>query len=174
MFFMISPEMLTRSTKGSGWIKVWWPKCHDLVRLWRCYLCLAVFSIQGLHPLREGESASAVIKWDGLAFGAFPVKVTIHTKWCRHFLLFFFGRTENLGICEATKDCSGASSKKWGKEGAFGGAFGLGQPSRSVVTYLASKCGSLNTLDHSLPDCFQLHNVIYGWNARLSLSVLPV
>ena len=26
--------------------------------------------------------------------------------------IFFFGSTKNLGICEAAKDCSGASSKK--------------------------------------------------------------
>ena len=46
---------------------------------------------------------------------------------------FFFGRAKNLGICEATKDRSGASSKKQGEEGAAGGAFRLGQPSHSVV-----------------------------------------
>ena len=78
-------------------------------------------SVQGLHPLKdsafvvfEGESfretlltSSAVVKWDGLAFGAFPgcvakcftltsrfltprpAKVTIYTNRCTHFLSFF-------------------------------------------------------------------------------------
>ena len=78
-------------------------------------------SIQGLHPSKdpvfavfEGESfretlltASAIIKWDGVAFGAFPgcvtrcftlvsrflpprpSKVTIYATRCRRFLFFF-------------------------------------------------------------------------------------
>ena len=33
--------------------------------------------------------------------------------------LFFFGRAKNLGICEDTKDSSGASFKKSEKEAAF-------------------------------------------------------
>ena len=42
-----------------------------------------------------------------------PAKVTIYAAWCRHFLSFFllFECTNNLGICEATKDRSGASSR---------------------------------------------------------------
>ena len=78
-------------------------------------------SIQGLHPSKDpafavfegmpfGEtllSTSNVVKWDSLAFGAFPgcitscltlmspfllprpVKVTIYATRCRHFLFFF-------------------------------------------------------------------------------------
>ena len=69
-------------------------------------------SIQGLHHSKdsafavfEGESfgetlltASVVVKWDGLAFEAFPgcitrcftpAKVTIYAMRCRHFLFFF-------------------------------------------------------------------------------------
>ena len=85
---------------------------------WRISCCV---SIQGLHPSKdpafevfEGESfretlltASAVVKWDCLAFGAFPgcvtrcftltsrflpprpAKVTIYATRCRHFLSFF-------------------------------------------------------------------------------------
>ena len=124
-------------------------------------------SIQGLHPLKdpafeviEGESfgetlltASAAVKRDGLAFGAFPgcvtrcfthmsrflpprpEKVTIYAMRCLHFLSFFlfYGCAKNLGICEAVHP------PKTGKRrthlwAAFGGAFGLGQPSRGVVT----------------------------------------
>ena len=47
---------------------------------------------------------------------------------------FFFGRAKNLGICEATKDSSGASSKKRDKMVTFGGAFEFGQPAHGVVT----------------------------------------
>ena len=92
--------------------------------------------IQDLHPSKdpvsvvfEGESFgetlltwSAVVKLDGLAFGAFPGcvtrcftltsrflmprprKSTIYTMQCRHFLSF------SLRFCEATQDRSGASS----------------------------------------------------------------
>ena len=43
-----------------------------------------------------------------------PVRVTIYAQRCRHFLSFFllFRCATNLGICEATRDSSGASSKK--------------------------------------------------------------
>ena len=111
----------------------------------------------------EGESfsetlltSSAVVKCDGLAFAAFPgcvtgcftltsrflpprpAKVTIYSTQCCHFYLFlpffFFGCAKNLGICEATKDSSGASSKNREKDAAFGGAVGLGEPSLGVVT----------------------------------------
>ena len=43
-----------------------------------------------------------------------PTKVTIYATQCRHFLFlsFFFRCGKNLGICEATKDGSVASSKK--------------------------------------------------------------
>ena len=51
---------------------------------------------------------------------------------------FFFGYAKNLGICEAAKDSSGASSEKREKEehlwAASGGAFGLEQPLHSIVT----------------------------------------
>ena len=56
---------------------------------------------------------------------------------------FFFGRAKNLGICEATKDRSSVSSKKREKKeplwAAFGGAFGLEQPSCGVVMSLAAE-----------------------------------
>ena len=113
----------------------------------------------------EGESfgetlltASTVAKCDSLAFVAFPgcvtrcfiltsqflpprpAKVTIYATQCLHFLSFFlFGRTKNLGICEATKDSNGASSKKREKKAAFEGAFKSGQPSCSILTYVAFK-----------------------------------
>ena len=124
----------------------------DTVETWQCNMrdCCCV-SIQGLHPLKdsafevsEGESftlliTSAVVKWDGLAFRAFPgcvtrcftltsqflpprpTKVTIYATRCRHFLSYF-GRAKNLGICEAVKDSSSASSKKREKK-AFAGIF---------------------------------------------------
>ena len=45
--------------------------------------------------------------------------------WCCHILSCFhlFWRAKNLGIREATKDSSGASSKKREKRAAIGGAF---------------------------------------------------
>ena len=126
-------------------------------------------SIQGLHPLKdsafavfEGESfretlltSSDVLKWNGLAFAAFPGCVTrcftlisqflpprsagsddLHHVMSPFslFLSVFFGRTNNLGVCEGTKDCSGASYRNREMKAASGGAFGLGQPSRSIVT----------------------------------------
>ena len=88
---------------------------------WRRRRNICCVSVQGLHPLKEsafavfagksfGETlltASAVVKWDGLAFGAFPgcitrcftvtsrfllrrpAKVTIYGTRCRHLLSFF-------------------------------------------------------------------------------------
>ena len=98
-------------------------------------------------------TSSTVVKWDGLAFGAFPgcltrcftltsrflplrpAKVTIYTTQCHHFLSFFllFRMPKNLGICEAMKDRSGVSSKKREKKAAFGGAFQLGHSNRQQV-----------------------------------------
>ena len=53
------------------------------------------------------------------------------------FLFSFFRCAKNLGICEATKNHSGASSKNREKKehlwAAFGGAFKLGQPAHSVL-----------------------------------------
>ena len=137
-----------------------WTKCHS--RLFnRCV------SIQGLHPSRDtafavfkGESfretlltTSTVVKWEGLAFGAFsgcvtrcftltsqclsprPAKVMTYPTWCHHFcsfILLFSGTQKNLVICEATKDSSGASSKKRETKAAFEGAFKLGRPSHGL------------------------------------------
>ena len=109
-------------------------------------------SVQGLHPSTASPSetlltSSAVVKCDGRAFGAFPGCLTRcftltsqflppgPRKWRstpRDVAIFslsfcFFGRAKNLGICEATKDHSGASSKNRSKEGASGGAFRLEQ-----------------------------------------------
>ena len=114
-------------------------------------------SIQGLHPFKdpaftflEGESfretlltTSAIVKWDGLPFGAFPGRVTrcftlaswfllprpakvmIYATRCCHFLSFFlsyfFGHAKNLGICEATKDSNSPSSKNREKKATFVG-----------------------------------------------------
>ena len=84
---------------------------------------------------------SAIVKWDGIAFGAFPGCVTRCFKLTSRFLphrptkwrstpcavaifslsFFFFGRSKNLGICEATKDSSRASSKNREKKAAFVG-----------------------------------------------------
>ena len=123
-------------------------------------------SVQGLHPSKdpafgvfEGESfretlltSSAVVKCDGLAFGAFPgcvtrcftltsrflpprpAKVTIYSTRCRHFLSFFL----LARACKESWDSHGASSKREKRRlhlwAASGGASGLGQPSCSVVT----------------------------------------
>ena len=109
----------------------------------RHLLCLnsgsASFEGPGLWGLRRWVfRRGTVVKWDGLAFGAFPGCVT----GCLHpyvvifsLSLFFFGRTKNLGICEATKDSSGASSKNRlkKKEGRICGLH-LEEPSRGVVT----------------------------------------
>ena len=77
---------------------------------------------------------SAVVKCDGLDFGAFPgcvircftltswflpprpARVTIYTTRCHHLLSFFFGHTKNLERCETMKDRSGASSRNREKE----------------------------------------------------------
>ena len=47
--------------------------------------------------------------------------MTFYTTRCRHFLSFFLGHAKNLGICEVTKDSSGASSKKREEEGCICG-----------------------------------------------------
>ena len=49
-------------------------------------------------------------------------------------LSFSFGCANNLGICEATKDSSGESSKNRENKAAFGGALELGQPLCGAVT----------------------------------------
>ena len=99
----------------SGMSRVWWRADHFSSILDTCWV-----SIQGLHPWKdpafvffEGDSFgetllthSAVVKLDGLAFGAFPgcifkcftltsrflpprpTKVTIYATKCRHFLFF--------------------------------------------------------------------------------------
>ena len=86
-----------------------------------CCRDIGYVSIQGLQPSKDlafavfkGESfgetlltASTIVKWDGLAFGAFlgcvagrfalmspflpprPAKVTIYATWCCHFRSFF-------------------------------------------------------------------------------------
>ena len=92
----------------------------------------------------------AVVKCDGLVFGAFPgcvtrcftlmsrflaprpAKVTI----CRHFLAFFLlfracNESWDMWRCEGSQRCI---LQKKGEEGAFVGAFGLGQPSHNVAT----------------------------------------
>ena len=97
-------------------------------------LALAVFKGETF-----GETlltVSTIVIWDGLAIGAFPgcvtgcftltsrflpprpTKVTIHAMHVTIMSLsfIFIGRTEDLGIHEATKDSSGASSQKEGKE----------------------------------------------------------
>ena len=100
----------------------------------RPLLCLSsgsvsVWSLKA-SPSETLLTSSAIVKCDGLAFGAFPgcvtrcftltsrflpprpAKVTIYATWCRHCLsFFFFWCRKNLGICEATKDHSDASSK---------------------------------------------------------------
>ena len=70
-----------------------------------------------------------------------PAKVAIYATRCRHFLSFsFFGRTNNLGICEATKDSSGASPRM--KERRLHLEEPNGHHLRGVVTLLAFKCSS--------------------------------
>ena len=111
----------------------------------------------------EGESfgetlltASIVVKWDGLAFGTLPgcvtrcftltsqflpprpVKVTIYATWCRHFLSFFLlfrARKESWDMWSHPPKRGKRRPHLWA---AFGGAFGLGQPLRGVVTNLPS------------------------------------
>ena len=50
-----------------------------------------------------------------------PTTVMIYAMRCRHFLSFYFiyRPAKNLGICEAMKDSSCASSKNRGKKDAF-------------------------------------------------------
>ena len=50
------------------------------------------------------------------------------------FSLFISGHAMNLGQFIATTDHGSAFSRKREKQGAFGGSFELGQPSRGVVT----------------------------------------
>ena len=50
------------------------------------------------------------------------------------FSLFISGHAMNLGQFIATMDHGSAFSRKREKQGAFGGSFELGQPSRGVVT----------------------------------------
>ena len=68
---------------------------------------------------------------------------------------FFFGCAKNLGICEAAKDCSRASSKRREKKehlwAAFGGANELGQPSLGVIgLQMRPSKDAASELGHSL------------------------
>ena len=76
--------------------------------LWLLDCCCV--SVQGLRPLKDSTS-SAVVKCVGLSFGAFPGCVTRCFTLTSRLSFLFFRRTENLGICEAMKDCGGASSR---------------------------------------------------------------
>ena len=113
-------------------------------------LCLSSGSAssEGGESFRETSlTSSAVVKCDGLAFGAFPgcitrcftltsrflpprpAKVTIYATQYRRFLCFFllFRVHKESWICEATKDRSSASSRNREKKehlwAALGGAF---------------------------------------------------
>ena len=141
------------------------------------------FSIQGLHPsndsvfvVYEGESfgetlltTSAVVKWDVLAFGAFPgcvtscftltswflpprpTKVTIYAKWCRHFSLsFFFSGVQRIFVyMRPWKDDSGASSKNREKKAAFVGCIWR---SLWIVTAFARCCDVIGLRMRPLKD----------------------
>ena len=94
-------------------------------------LCLNSGSASSEGPdlcgLRRRVLQRDLVKWDGLAFGAFPgcvtrcftltsqllptrpVKVTVYANFCLSFS--FFGSAKNPGICEAVKDSSSAFSK---------------------------------------------------------------
>ena len=114
----------------------------------------------------EGESfretlltVSTVVKWSSVVFGAFPgcitrcftltsrfllpspVKVRIYVTRRRHFLSIFFDCAKNLGICEAMKDSSRASSKNREIKGHICGLHSE-EPSCSIVTYLPFKYSS--------------------------------
>ena len=164
-------------------------------------------SIQGLHPSKdpafevfEDESSgvtllttSAVVKWDSLAFGAFPgcvtrcftltlrfllprpVKVTICAMLCCHFLsfflsFFFFGSTKNLGICEATKHSSSASSKKSEKKASFVGCIWR---SLWIGTAFALRCDvtglQMRPLKDANPELRQ-SNCVAGVRVRLLMA----
>ena len=65
-------------------------------------------------------------------------RVAIYATRCRHFLsLFFFRRTKNLGIREATKDRSSASSKTREKKDVFVGCIWR---SFQIATGFAQRC----------------------------------
>ena len=110
-------------------------------------------------------TASTVVKWDGLAFGAFPgcvtrcftftsrflphrpAKVTIYAPRCHHFLSFFllFSGVKRISGYVRPQKIVAIHPLKRGKRrphlwAALGGAFGLGQPSCGVVTKMAFKC----------------------------------
>ena len=99
-----------------------------------------------LHPNFEGqfedwrdatfaafEGRGNIFKWDVLAFGTssgcgtrcftltsrFVPPKARHSDSLSHMMSPFFGRAKNLGICEAAKDSSSASSKKREKKAAF-------------------------------------------------------
>ena len=94
-------------------------------------------SIQSLHPSKD----PAFEVFEGKAFGEtlslvyplehFPVASPDVKIDDLHHAMLQFWHAKNLGICEATKDSSGASSKKRERRpqlwAAFGGAFELGQ-----------------------------------------------
>ena len=137
-----------------------------LLRQWLC-LNSGSASFKGPGLCFEGESlkaASIVVKWNG-----HQLFLPLHYHFFRPgprnlchamFLPFLFVRLKSLGIWEAVKGSSGASSKKvkGGKRrpylwAAFGEAFILGQPSHGIVAYLAFKCGlrRMQTLNHKKP-----------------------
>ena len=128
--------------------------CRGRQKQKRCWIYFKVYQLLCLNSGStsfEGESfretsltSSAVVKCDGLAFGAFPGcvtrcftltsrflpprKVTIYAARCQHFLSVFLLFPALLGYVWPRKDRSGASSKKWGKKEH------LEEPSRGVVT----------------------------------------
>ena len=113
--------------------------CRSSWRFGRNTVAVSQFRVCSLRRRVLQRDLRRPRQWDALTFGAFPGCVTrcftltsrlLPPKWLStsrdvaifSFSFLFFGRAKNLGTCEATKDHSGASSRKQGKEGASGGA----------------------------------------------------
>ena len=118
--------LATRETGFIAWRASWRFSCNKMsvsqfrvCILWRTRPLLSLKA----SPSESLLTWSAVVKWGGLAFGAFPGCVT----------RCFTHESDNLRH---------AMSPKQGEEGASGGAFRLGQSLHCVVMWLAFRCSS--------------------------------
>ena len=95
-------------------------------RVWILWRTRPLWSLKA-RPSQTLLTSSAVVKWDGLALEAFGDVLLLRHDFCRpgphkwrptpgnvaifSLSFLFFGCAKNLGICEAMKDRSGASSR---------------------------------------------------------------
>lgn len=127
-----------------NWQRLLNSSCKTIVSMFRVERRLKWCDpIQGPHPSKDPAfvaslsfretllTASAVVKWDGVAFGTFPGYGT------RCFLLFLFFRAHRESWDMGGREGQHPPKREKRRPcfwGAFGGAFGSGQPSHGIVT----------------------------------------